>query len=181
MTDLIADVRRRFEPLLSDARAALQRREEQYPALIEAGKLDAEMAEKEIRTWRAIAQDWRSIVEGEPAGPSMRDGLPDKIEVLSESIRRFDCALGKAIAAAPEAVRRDCTEDQPLWLLESRHGAAVEPVLDIHRQRQRVEELLDWYRAERPFSGQSTIHDHLELNRLAREQGARDRAGRAAA
>lgn len=181
MVDPVADIRRRFMPLLNEAQSALQRREEQYPPLVAAGKLDAGAAEQEIFVWRGIVADWRDVVEGGPAASIDRSTLSAKIDALAESVRRFNRALAKAIDAAPDAVRRDCIEDRPLWQLAERHGDAFDPILMVHYQRDRMAELLDWYRSELPGSGRWTIHEHLQINREARALGARERERRAAA
>ncbi len=174
MTDPVAAIRRRFAPLAIEAEGALQRREEQYPALVEAGKIAAEVADREIRTWRAIAADWRAVVDGGDPVAGDGTGLREKIEALTESIRRYDRALARAIDAAPDAVRRDCTDGQPLWLLDQRHGAAVESIMEIHRQRDRVIDMRAWYRSELPghdglYHG---IRDYLAFHREIREARA---------
>lgn len=170
MTDPVANIRYRFTPLLAEAEGALQRREQQYPALVKAGKIAANVAEREIRTWSAIVADWRRVVSG--TGPRGEGASrAEKIEALEESIRRFNGQLAKVIAAAPVRVQRDCVEGAKLWMLEDRHGDAVEPVLEVHRQRERVEELRDWYRSEQSARGKlyAGIDDYLEFHRQLRE------------
>lgn len=153
--------RRRFAPLADEARAALDRREAQYPPLVQKGKIAADKADAEIRVWRAIAADWQAIVAGDA------DGLPhilgdyaperEKIAMLEESIRRYDRQLAKAIDHAGEAMRRDFLASASLADLRLRQGDAADPVIAIHIQRERVVDLRDWYRAELPSSGRSTI------------------------
>jgi hypothetical protein len=178
MTDPVASIRRRFAPLAREAEAALRRREEQYPALVDAGKISAEQAAQEIRVWRAIAADWRRVVDGsaDAAAWVSRDG---KVAALRESIRRYNKALARAIDNAPDAVRRDCVEGNPLWRLDEKHGDAFAPILAVIHQRDRVEDMLDWYLAEQPGSGRLGIDGYLELNRILRERA--NGAGRAAA
>ncbi|SCW77268.1 hypothetical protein SAMN02927924_02782 [Sphingobium faniae] len=169
MTDPVAHIRRRFASLALEAEAALQRREEQYPALVDAGKIPAEQSAQEIRVWRAIAADWRRVVDG--AGDAAIWGSrDDKIAALRESIRRYNKALARVIGNAPDAVRRDCGDGTPLWRLDEKHGEAFAPILAVIHQRDRVEDMLDWYLAEQPGSNRLGIGGYLELNRILRER-----------
>ncbi|WP_313800943.1 hypothetical protein [Sphingobium sp.] len=169
MTDLVANIRARLAPLLTEVEGALDRREKQYPTLIANGRMEDHVAAKEIRIWRAIVADWRVTVttmgmKGEGTT------IEEKIEVLNDTIGRYNAALAKEIRGSSDAVRRDCVEGASLASLSDRHGEAVAPILDIHRRRERIEDIRDFYRQALPgspglFRG---IDDYLDFHQQIR-------------
>lgn len=170
----------RCAPLAREAAASLQRRQELYPALVEKGKLSAEKSAWEIRVWTAIAADWHWVVTME------RREVPkvwtcEKIEALEDSVKRANRALLKAIDEAPGELRRQCQEGECLHDLLDRHGDAFAPILAAHHQRDRFIDLLDWYRRERPCSGQVPISFYVEANFALKERARLDREAREAA
>jgi len=134
---------------LPDVLDAIRRREALYPPLISAGKLDGAAAEREIHVWNTIARDCRFAGEGTAAPRPDEPSAEEKIAVLKTSIRRYDRALAKAIEAAPDDLRRDCIDGACLHQLEQLYGDAIQPIHDIHDQRERMERLRDWYRGGR--------------------------------
>lgn len=175
--DPVAKICARLLPLLSEAQAALDRRQRQYPALVASGRLEEKAAASEIRTWQAIVADWRFALIGEGAKDDAAS-IDDKIAVLTEAIQRHNAALAKEIRGSAEAVRRDCVEGADLAGLRDRHGDAVETILDLHHRRGRIEELRDWYRSEQAgwpglFHG---IDDYLAVHRQLRASRTQKRA-----
>lgn len=170
----------RCAPLAREAAASLQRRQELYPALVEKGALSAEKAAWEIRVWTAIAADWHWVVTME------RREVPkvwtcEKIEALEDSVKRANRALLKAIDEAPGELRRQCQEGECLHGLLDRHGDDFAPILAAHHQRDRFIDLLDWYRRERPCSGQVPISFYVETNFALKERARLNREAREAA
>jgi hypothetical protein len=175
--DPAANICARFMPLLSEAQAALDRRQRQYPALVASGRLEEKAAASEIRTWQAIVADWRFALTGEGAKDDAAS-IGDKIAALTEAIQRHNAALAKEIRGSAEAVRRDCVEGADIARLRDRHGDAVETILDLHHRRGRIEELRDWYRSEQAgwpglFHG---IGDYLAFHRQLRATVQQKRA-----
>ncbi|MEC8033387.1 MAG: hypothetical protein VX205_00150 [Pseudomonadota bacterium] len=167
----------RFKPLLSEAEAALDRRQQQYPALVASGRLDETAAASEIRTWQAIVADWRVAILGQGRKDDAAS-IDDKIAALTQAIQRHNAALAKEIRGSAEAVRRDCVEGADLARLRDRHGDAVDTILDLHHRRGRIEELRDWYRSEQAgwlglFHG---IEDYLAFHRQVRATRQQKRA-----
>lgn len=149
--------------LAAEAASAAARRREQYPALVAAGRIGADEAADEIRIWSAIAADW-AWVAGH-SGAAMIDGTTpaERAQACAVSVGRFDRALAKAIAQAPDAVRADCTEGRDLADLRAAHGEAAAPILAILAQRDAMEAMRDLYRAPASFAA---------LARLRAEQAA---------
>lgn len=177
MTDLVANIRTRFVPLLAEAEGALSRREQQYPTLVTAGRMDEQQALAEIRTWRAIVADWRHALRGVGARDT-EVPVADKIAVLTSTIGRYNAALAREISAAPARVQRDCVEGANLALLDDIHGEAVASILSLHRCRERIEDLRIFYRQELPghaglFRG---IHDYLDFHRQVRTRAVQRKA-----
>ncbi len=71
-----------------EATAALWRRRDSYPQLVNTGKMDKADAAQDIAAWEAIAADWDWICTGlgEPAG---RDTLEIRVEALDTALFRF--------------------------------------------------------------------------------------------
>lgn len=163
----------RYAPLADEAAAAVQRREAQYPALIEAGKLPADQAAREIRVWRAIAADWRWVVtrdrvEAAPATPA------EKVEALEDSTRRAERAMRKAFAAADKSVRDAWAQDMPMAEMVSRYGDATTAFFAEWERYWCFADLLDWYRRD-------VLNDRPGIGHYVEAHTRRSRAGRAAA
>lgn len=177
VTDLVANIRARMAPLLVEAEGALERREQQYPALVTAGRMNEQQALAEIRTWRAIVADWKHALQGAGAR-DLQVSITDKIAVLTSTVGRYNAALAREISAAPTRVQRDCVEGANLALLADIHGDAVASILSLHRCRERIEDLRAFYRQELPghaglFMG---IHDYLEFHRQVRAKAVQRKA-----
>lgn len=173
-TDPIADIRARLNPLLAEVEAALERRDQQYPALVEAGRMDAKAAADEIRIWRAIAADWRNIVAA--TGDRGRTvSIADKVKALVDSIGRYDAALARAIANEKHEVRRDCAEISDRRYLADRHGQAVARFIELSDSRDRLIDIAVIYHSELPGApawrgAWSGIDHYFEFHRAARAE-----------
>jgi hypothetical protein len=100
--------------MASEAAAALKRREETYPALVAAGKLDAGAAEADLAAWREIAADWHWIATGEDGEPDYHDmycSRTARIAALDTAIDRFFTGMDRSGGAArlPLTARRQIT------------------------------------------------------------------------
>jgi hypothetical protein len=146
----------RYAPLAQEAAAAVERRQAQYPALIAAGKLPADQAEREIRVWRAIASDWRWVVTLD-----RRDDAPatleEKLAALEESRRRAERAMRRAFDRADSSVREAWRQDMAIAVIAERFGDAATPFLAAWEQYWCIADLLDWYGRELPVSGRPGI------------------------
>ncbi|MGW8204369.1 hypothetical protein ACWGM0_17715 [Sphingomonas bisphenolicum] len=164
----------RYAPLAEEAVAAVQRREAQYPALIEAGKLPADQAAREIRVWRAIAADWRWVVtlERVEAAPAT---LSEKVEALEDSTRRAERAMRKAFAAADKSVRDAWAQDMPMAEMASRYGDATTAFFAEWERYWCFADLLAWYRRDLPDSDRPGIAYFVD------KEARPDRAARVAA
>lgn len=158
---------RYYAYLAREAAEAVRLREEKYDTLVKTRGQD--QADLELRVWRAIASDWHWVVTlNRIAAPPA--SLMEKIELLTLARSRADQALARTIAKAPDSVRRDCIEGHNLSELDVRHGKAVALVLSAHGQRDRIDDLLDWYQCERPCDPRRTIAQLVELNLALRAQ-----------
>ncbi|KMS54702.1 hypothetical protein [Sphingobium cupriresistens] len=164
----------RFAPLANEAAAAVQRREAQYPTLIEAGKLPADQAAQEIRVWHAIAADWRWVVTLEriEAAPAT---LAEKVEALEESTRRAERAMRRAFAASDSSVQDAWAQDMPMAEMATRYGEATTRFFAEWERYWCFADLLAWYRRDLPDSEQPGIAHYVEA------ETRRSCAGRAAA
>jgi hypothetical protein len=164
----------RYAPLADEAAAAVQRREAQYPTLIEAGKISADQAAQEIRIWRAIAADWRWVVslertEGAPAA------LAEKVEALEESVRRAERAMRRAFERSDSSVREAWSQDMPMSEMTSRYGDATATFVAEWERYWCFADLLAWYRRDLPGSDRPGIAHYVD------QQSRRDQAKRMAA
>lgn len=151
MVDPIADIRANFAPCLAEVEGALARREEQYPALVQAGRMDQQAATREIEIWRAIVDDWRRVVTG--TGPQGTQAtVPEKIEVLAQGIARYAPALGREVATFSDTVRQDCLEISDCAYLSDRHGQRVDRYIELLTSRDRLMDLAILYHSELPGS-----------------------------
>lgn len=161
----------RYAPLADEAAAAVERREAQYPTLIEAGKITADQAAREIRVWRAIAADWRWVVtlERVEAAPAT---LAEKAEALEESARRAERAMRRAYAASDSSVRDAWAMDMPMAEMASRYGDATTAFFVEWERYWCFADLLTWYRRDLPDSDRPGIahyvHKSLLPDRVAR-------------
>ncbi|MES2175074.1 MAG: hypothetical protein V4523_14165 [Pseudomonadota bacterium] len=164
----------RYAPLADEAAAAVQRREAQYPALIEAGKLSADQAAREIRVWRAIAADWRWVValERVEAAPAT---LAEKVEALEESTRRAERAMRRAFSAADSSVQEAWAQDMPMAEMTIRYGDATATFFTEWERYWCFADLLAWYLRDLPDSDRPGIAHYVD------QQIRRERAGRMAA
>lgn len=156
----------RYTPLADEAAAAVQRREAQYPALIEAGKLPADQAAREIRVWRAIAADWRWVVTLERVGAAPAT-LAEKVEALEDSTRRAERAMRKAFAAADKSVRDAWAQDMPMAEMASRYGDATTAFFAEWERYWCFADLLAWYRRDLPGSERPGISHYVDKQRRA--------------
>lgn len=150
-----------YLPLAAHAAAAVERREVQYPALIEAGKIGADQAAREIRVWRAIAADWRWVTAGEPADP-LAAALDEKIAVLEDSRSRAERALRRTFAAGDAGVRQAWEADMPIATIADRFGEAAAPLLDAWALYWAMADLLAWYRRDLPGSDRPGITHYVD-------------------
>ncbi|TAJ73014.1 MAG: hypothetical protein EPO45_19365 [Sphingobium sp.] len=151
MTDPIADIRARFAPILAEVEGALARREEQYPALVQAGRMDQQAATREIEIWSAIVADWQRVVTG--TGPQGTHAtLQEKIEILIEGIARYGPALGREIATLSDNIRQDCLEISDHAYLSDRYGQRVARYIELLTSRDRLMDLAILYHSELPGS-----------------------------
>lgn len=162
---------RSYAHLAREAAEAVRLREEKYDALVKARGKD--QADLELRVWRAIAADWHWVVTlDRPDVPPAT--LMEKIALLTLARTRADQALARAIDKAPDLVRRDCAEGRSLAGLDHLHGQAAAPVLEAHAQRDRIDDLIDWYERERPFDIRLPIAWLVETNLALRAQAQRE-------
>ena len=164
----------RYAPLADEAAAAVQRRETQYPALIEAGKLLADQAAQEIRVWRAIAADWRWVatLERVDAPPAT---LAEKVEALEESTGRAERAMRRAFARSDSSVRDAWAQDMPMAEMTGRYGDATKAFFAEWERYWCFTDLLAWYRRDLPDSNRPGIAHYVD------QHIRRDRAKRIAA
>lgn len=172
MTDPIADIRILFAPLLKEAEGALTRREDQYPGLVEAGRMDQETAAREIDIWRAIVADWRNVVTGTGQKGSSAT-IEDKVSALQDSIDRYGPAILKSIANQSDTVRHECAEIKDRRYLAERHGKAVARYIELLECRDRLIDVRMVYECElpgaRPWRGfWQSIDHYLEFHTRAR-------------
>ena len=142
--------------LAAEAASAAARRRDQYPALVAAGRIGQSQADDEIRIWTAIAADW-AWVAGAASIAADGAGAAEKIAACTDSLRRFDAALAKAISAAPAPVAADCTPGRDLAELRAAHGEAVATILAILAQRDAIEAIRAIYRTEQPFARMAAL------------------------
>lgn len=175
MTDAIADIRALFAPNLTEAEGALARREEGYPALVAAGRLDHAAASHELDVWRVIVADWRRIVMSEATWGSDVP-IADKLAVLVDAAARYESAIARSIVNVPDHVRRDCTEISCRPELRDRHGKHLGLYLDLLGRRDRIEDMHAIYASElpgeRPWRGiWSGIDHYLSFHLQCRTEG----------
>lgn len=164
----------RYAPLADEAAAAVQRREAQYPALIEAGKLSADQASQEIRVWRAIAADWRWVVSLERVEVEPTT-LAEKVDALEESTRRAERAMRRAFAASDSSVQDAWAQDMPMAEMATRYGEATTRFFAEWERYWCFADLLAWYRRDLPDSEQPGIAHYVD------KEARRGRVGRVAA
>ena len=156
-----------FTALAREAAAAIERREQQYPALINAGKISAEQAAREIRVWRSIAADWHWVVSLERQDATAAT-LEEKIAALEDSTRRAERALRRAFEAADSSVREAWRRDMPMAEIADRYGDAAAPFLAEWDRHWRFADLLKWYRRDLPgserFGIAHFVERHVQLN-----------------
>jgi len=150
-----------YAPLADEAAAAVERREQKYPALIDAGKISAEQAREEIRVWRSIAADWHWVVtlDRQKVEPATLD---EKVAALEESCRRAERALRKAFAAADSSVRTAWQRDMPIALIADRYGESASALLTEWDRYWRFADLLTWYRRDLPGGDRNGIAHFVE-------------------
>ncbi|WP_257554106.1 hypothetical protein [Sphingobium sp. CFD-2] len=157
--------------LAEEAGAAVERREAQYPALIEAGKISADQATREIRVWRAIAADWHWVVRLERREVEAAT-LEEKLAALEDSTRRAERALHKAFRAADSSVRDAWQREMPIAHIAERYGAAAAPFLAEWDRYWCFADLLKWYRRDLPSSDRPGIAHfvkrHVQLSQPVR-------------
>ncbi|MGE4323645.1 MAG: hypothetical protein AB7E60_11525 [Sphingobium sp.] len=147
MIDPIEDIRASFAQLLEETQAALDRRVNQYPALVAACRMTEQDAANEIRIWRAIVADWRWVVTGEG---NWTAAIEEKVAVLEESIRRYGSALRQTVAGMPPDVRKSCQEIKDLHFLSDLHGQSVTQFLTLLENAERLEDIRAVYASELP-------------------------------
>lgn len=156
-----------FSLLADEASAAVRRREAQYPALIEAGKISEEQAAREIRVWLSIAADWHWVVTLERRNADAAS-LEEKIAALEDSTRRAERALRRAFEAADSSVREAWRRDMPIAEIADRYDDAAAPFLAEWDRYWRFADLLKWYRRDLPGSDRFGIahfvERHVQLN-----------------
>ncbi|MDT8758260.1 hypothetical protein MZO42_06080 [Sphingomonas psychrotolerans] len=74
-----------YPELLEMAETLLASRERRFPAMIGAGQIAADQAERDLAIFRVIVADWRWIVTGE-GEPASEDTLQDRRAALDASI-----------------------------------------------------------------------------------------------
>jgi hypothetical protein len=180
MTDPIADIRATFAPSLAEVEGALARREGQYPALVQAGRMDQQAATREIEIWRAIVADWRRVVTG--TGPvGAQATVPEKIDLLKDGIARYGPALGREIATFTDTVRQDCLEISDRAYLSDRHGQRVARYIELLASRDCLMDLAIIYHSELPGSPLwrgfwRGINAYLSFHQQARTTGGQRKA-----
>lgn len=169
---------RYYAPLAREAADALERRLSRYPALVEAGRIPADQADREIRVWRAIAAQWHWVATLERIDAPAAT-IVERVEALEESLRRADRVIMKLLDTAPADLRRACLDGAPVSV--AMHGGAAEPVIAALEQIERLDAMLDWARREDWRDPRYPIAWYVETNILLREAAARDAAMRAVA
>lgn len=156
-----------FTALAEEAAAAVSRREQQYPALIDTGKISADQASREIRVWLSIAADWHWVVSLERRETDAAT-LEEKVAALEDSTRRAERALRRAFEAADSSVREAWRRDMPMAEIADRYGEAAAPFLIEWERYWRFADLLKWYRRDLPGSDRFGIahfvERHVQLN-----------------
>jgi hypothetical protein len=153
----------RYATLAREAAAAVERRQAQYPALVERGKLSADQANAEIRVWRAIAEDWRWVVTLEriDAPPATLD---EKVAALEESARRAERAMRRAFARADTGVREAWQQDMAVAAILDRYGDAAAPFVEAWDRYWTMADLRDWYRRDLPDSDRPGIAHYVDAH-----------------
>ena len=152
-----------YTRLAREAAAAVERRQAQYPALVERGKLSADQADAEIRVWCAIAADGRWVVTLEriDAPPAT---LAEKLAALEESARRAERAMRRAFAQADSGVQEAWQQDMPLTTILDRYGDAAAPFLDAWDRYWMMADLRDWYRRDLPGADRPGIAHYVDAH-----------------
>ena len=163
-----------FALLAKEAAAAVDRREAQFPARVDAGKLAPEQAALEIRVWRAIAADWHWVVTLERQTVESVT-LEEKLAAIEESLRRADKALNKAFHASDERIRRQWTEGMSMLTIADFFGDDARPFLEAWDRFYAIADLLEWAKRDMPGSDRPPISHYVERE-IARNAQDRRRA-----
>ncbi|KPH62311.1 hypothetical protein [Novosphingobium sp. ST904] len=99
--------------LLGQCRRAVARREEMYPQLVAAKRLDEADARADLDAWKLLAAEWHWIVTGEGEAP----GLP----TLAARIEAVSVALGRAEAELQRNYSHDLLYQRHLLLALAWH------------------------------------------------------------
>jgi len=73
---------------------AVARREELYPALIAAGRMDSEDADRDLVAWRELAAEWLWVCTGEGDLPHSAT-LPNRIAAIELAADRLEAELAR--------------------------------------------------------------------------------------
>lgn len=84
-----------YPELLAMAEELRDSRREKFPALVEAGRIDAGEAAAQLALFEQIAADWRWIVTGEGLCAQVSGGDSAKRDALDESLRTIAGIAGR--------------------------------------------------------------------------------------
>ncbi|MCY1672143.1 hypothetical protein OVA07_14135 [Novosphingobium sp. SL115] len=102
---------------LAMAERMLAAREKRFPAMVSAGKLEAEQAEAELATFRAIVADWRWICTGQ-GKPAPLATLALRCAALDASLRTIAEIARDEGGFSPELAAQADSVIAMLWHLE---------------------------------------------------------------
>lgn len=81
-----------YEALLQQARISLARRRSAYPQSVSEGRMDADLAKRDIQGWALLVREWSWIVEDKGAPPAL-DTLLFRKDAADLALKR----IGRAI------------------------------------------------------------------------------------
>lgn len=146
--------------LAGEAQAAVQRREQAFPKLVE--HLGQDAAESELSTWRAIAAEWRWATTHSETPEAPKAGHYERIAMLERSLARCERDLRREHGLLPHDVRQ-LLRTTTLDIMERVYGDQFAPFLDAHLRRDRVAALLWWQRRTGPDSLRFLVETTIEL------------------
>jgi hypothetical protein len=97
------------DQLLEQCVRAVARREELYPSLVAAGRMDDVLAEVDLGGWRALVAEWRWIITGEGQRPTL-DTLADRVAAVELATERLDGELARGRCSQANLYQRHLLE-----------------------------------------------------------------------
>lgn len=99
--------------LLAQAREALARRQQAYPALIAKGEVTEQLAQADIAGWHNLVQEWDWIVSGSGEAPHPLT-LRGRVAAVDLALDRIEAELGRSGGGVAGGRRTDLLRQQAL-------------------------------------------------------------------